>query len=335
MKNSKFIVGIDISKKKLDVSLVNTTSSKEIAYFVVSNDTKGFDSIKRKLKSLGFLLNQCLFCFEDTGIYGIKLAIFLEHKDVAFSIVPAIEIHRSKGISRGKSDKTDSKMIALYALSHHHKLKASSIPNKNITELKLMISEREKMVKVIRIIDSTQELKGFLPDEEIEDTLRVNLDTSNLLQKQLGIIELKIIQLINKCALLKEQYKLICSVPGVGPKTAVQLIATTKAFTCFSNWRKLACYAGIAPFEYSSGSSIKGRTKVHHLADKSLKCLLHMCALNMKRSDFFVRAYYDKKIKEGKNPMLVMNAIRCKVISRVFAVVKRGTPYIQTAKFAA
>ncbi len=45
--------------------------------------------------------------------------------------------------------------------------------------------------------------------------------------------------------------------------------------------------------------------------------------------------YYDRKVKEGKNKMLVINAIRCKVLSRVFAVIDRKTPFVNTQKFAA
>lgn len=81
---------------------------------------------------------------------------------------------------------------------------------------------------------------------------------------------------INRC------FKLPTSVPGVGTKSVVYLIIKTRWLTRFNNWRKLACYEGIAPFEYSSGSSIEGRTKLSHMADKMMKSLLHMAALSAK-----------------------------------------------------
>jgi transposase len=101
----------------------------------------------------------------------------------------------------------------------------------------------------------------------------------------------------------------------------------------FKNWRKFACYCGVAPFEYKSGSSIKGRTRVSHLANKKIKALLNMAALTAKKNDMEMRAYYDKKVKEGKNKMLVLNSIRCKIISRAFAVIQRNTPFVNVNKF--
>lgn len=123
--------------------------------------------------------------------------------------------------------------------------------------------------------------------------------------------------------------------PGIGPQTAAYLIIVTNAFGSFNNWRQLACYAGVAPFEYSSGSSIKGRTKVNHMADKKLKSLLNMCALNAKRYDGEIKQYFERKVNEGKNKMLVLNNIRCKLLSRIFAIINRNTPYVNLQKFAA
>jgi hypothetical protein len=97
----------------------------------------------------------------------------------------------------------------------------------------------------------------------------------------------------------------------------------------------LACYAGVAPFEYSSGSSIKGRTKVNHLADKKMKSLLYMCAMNAKKWDKELQEYYQRKVEEGKPKMLVLNNISCKLLGRVFAVINRETPHVNMHKFAA
>jgi hypothetical protein len=97
----------------------------------------------------------------------------------------------------------------------------------------------------------------------------------------------------------------------------------------------MACHAGIAPFEYTSGTSVHGKTKVNPMANKKLKTLLNLAALSAKKYDDELRLYYERKVGEGKNGMLVMNAIRCKVLSRVYATVKRGTPYAPLARYAA
>ena len=108
----------------------------------------------------------------------------------------------------------------------------------------------------------------------------------------------------------------------------------TKGFTAFDNARKLACYAGVAPFPYQSGTSIKGRTKVNHIADKKLKSLLNMCALNAKKHDYQLKKYFNDKVEKGKNKMLVLNNLRNKLLHRIFAVIKRQMPYVNIHGYA-
>ena len=104
-------------------------------------------------------------------------------------------------------------------------------------------------------------------------------------------------------------------------------------FIVFKDWRKFACYSGIAPFEYSSGSSVRARTKVNHFADKKIKSLLHLVALNAIKYDNELKEYYQRKRNEGKHTLLVLNNIKCKIVSRAFAVISRESPFVNTYKF--
>jgi transposase len=280
-------------------------------------------------------LQHVLFCFENTGIYGLPLASFLSDSGIDYWEVPALEIKRAKGISRGKNDKIDSQDIAFYAHTHKHKMKLTKMPEREILELRLLFSEREKLLKAIKLFGSTKEVEGFIDKKLSRDVLSVNKKVLRQLNRELNEVEQKMKVLIKSNLVMTRQNELIQSVCGVGPQTAVYIILTTKCFTAFSNWRKMACYSGIAPFEYKSGSSIRRRTRVNHMADKKMKSLLTMCALNAKRHDKEIALYYKRKIEEGKHPMLVMNAIKCKVLSRIFATVNRGTPYVNTHEFAA
>jgi transposase len=250
-------------------------------------------------------------------------------------MIPAIEIKRSKGISRGKNDKNDSRDIAFYTMTNIHKLRLSKIPEISLIELKLLFAEREKLMKSLRILDSTKEGIGYIPKEAMRNVLKINANVINQIKKAISKIECEMKRIISENEQLKIQNDLIQSIPGVGPQTALYLILVTKAFQSFDNWRQVACYAGVAPFEYSSGSSIRGRTKVNHLADKKLKSLLTLCAMNAKKYDAEIKIYYERKVSEGKSKMLVLNNIRCKLIGRIFATVNRGTPYINIQKFAA
>lgn len=334
MKKYRIIIGIDVSKNKLDVCFMLDPNSKQLSFLVVSNDRKGIRKILSVLKKLGINNSDTLFCFENTGIYSLSLACYLEDLKTDYWEIPAIEIKRSKGISRGKNDKTDARDIAFYAYTHMHKLKLSRLPEKDILKLKLLVSERGKLLKAIQIFEMTNEIRGFIQNDISREVLSVNRKTLKSLRKHLLEVDQKIQAIIKNNQEINKQKELIQSVTGVGPQTAIYLIIITKCFKSFSNWRKMACYAGVAPFPYQSGSSIKGRTKVNHMADKKLKSLLTMCALCAKKHDTEIALYYQRKVKEGKNPMLVMNSIKCKVLSRVFATISRGTPYVNTCKFA-
>lgn len=327
-------VGIDISKLKLDVYLLEDISTNKSEHFIVMNNEEGIKSMIKKLKSKKIDLTKVLFCFEHTGVYTCPLAIYLAKYGLNFWLVPAIEIKRSKGISRGKSDKVDAKDIAWYSVRNIDKLSLSKMPEKEIQQLKLLFSEREKVVKSLLIFTSTSENKHFMDKQVYKEVRDFNEKTIKQLKASKIAIEKRMYAIVNSSPEIKQQYNLIISVPGVGLQSALYFIIVTKGFTAFSNSRKFACYAGTAPFEYSSGSSIRGATKVNHMADKKMKSLLQMSALSAIRHDNQIKTYYKKKQGEGKNNMLILNNIRCKIIDRVFCVVKRKTPFVNTCAFA-
>lgn len=334
MKNYLFHVGVDISKLKLDVVIISKENPFVNEHFIVENTSQGVKSILKRLSQQKIDLNNVLFCCENTGVYTYPLSYYLHKINLDCWVVAAIEIKRSKGISRGKTDKTDAKDIALYSIRNIDKLKLNDIPEKEIQQLKLLFTEREKYIKMIALMETTQENKGFI-DKEVYTIINLsNRRTIKALKTTLKQIEQKMKDIVKSQETLQKQFELIRTIPGIGEQTALYLIITTKGFKTFSSWRKLACYSGIAPFEYSSGSSVRGRTKVNHMADKKLKSLLQMCAMTTIKYDPQIKEYYNKKKAEGKNSMLVLNNVRCKIISRVFAVINRQTPYINTFKFA-
>ena len=89
----------------------------------------------------------------------------------------------------------------------------------------------------------------------------------------------------------------------------------------------MACYSGVAPFKYQSGTSIKGRAKVSHLANKSIKALLHMAAISVIRLDGDLAGYYHRKVAESKHKMLVLNAVRNKILKRVYSCIRENRNY--------
>ena len=268
MKNYLFYVGIDISKSKLDVVVLDKQTPNVSNHFIVENNLKGIKGILKNLEKHKIDLTTVLICCENTGVYTFPLSNHLSDEKLDYWIVPAIEIKRSKGISRGKNDKADAKDIALYSIRNIDKLKLSTLPETAIQQLKLLFTEREKVMKSFKLFEATKENIDFMPKQVYKSIVVINNKTVKFLKATLRAIEKEMKEIISTQIELKNQFELIKSVPMVGDKTAIYMLIATRGFTAFDNARKFACYAGTAPFEYSSGSSIKGRTKVNHMADK-------------------------------------------------------------------
>ena len=333
MKNYRTYLGIDVAKLTLDYCLV--TDDQQLEREQILNTQKSINSFLKNLKKAGHELDQILFVFENTGIYSSLLSLVLSENELDYSQVPALEIKRSLGITRGKSDKVDAKEIAYYAKRNTDKITLSVLPELNLQQLKIIFSEREKTIAAIKVFERTMENEMFLSKEVFGTVKAINRQTVKYLKKQLAMLDDKIKKLIREDEVLYKQQQLLKSIPGIGEITSVYLLMVTKGFTAFTNGRKFACYSGVAPFEHSSGTSIKGKTRVSHLADKKMKSLLHMVSLTAIKYDPELKEYYARKKAEGKHTMLVLNNIKCKIVYRIIAVILRESNFINLHKFAA
>ncbi|WP_027420416.1 transposase, partial [Crocinitomix catalasitica] len=91
--------------------------------------------------------------------------------------------------------------------------------------------------------------------------------------------------------------------------------------------KKYACYSGVVPFDYSSGTSVNKRSRVSPMANKSIKTILHMAAMSAIQCEGDLKHYYLRKVAEGKNKMSVLNAVRNKLILRIFSCVNQNRIY--------
>ena len=331
MKNVREAVGVDVSKKTLDVQLHCLKKHR-----LFSNDRKGFVELEKWIENHSIEPSEVIYCFENTGWYSISLSFFLSEKKRFFVCENPMVIKRSIGLKREKSDKADAVNIAHYAWLRREELKCTVPPSKKLLELQRMMSLREQLSK--QIVSLKNERKGMLAVVTAPSTDRtvVILDQSLAgLQKQLKKIEKEMEQLIASQKQMKHNYDLILSVRGIGKILAIQLILHTHNFSRFMNARQISAYCGLAPYPYQSGTSIKGKPKVHSISDKKMKSLINTCAVSAIQHDKELRAYYLRRIEEGKPKMLVLNIIRNKIIARAFAVIERGTPFVELNHFAA
>ena len=322
MEQFSFFTGIDVSKLWLDIAVYKP--GHEVVYQTrINNNVKEISSFFKELKKqLKAEITQHLFCMEHTGKYGhaFLTASTLEKAKVWIEL--PIQIKRSQGLVRGKTDRWDAVRIAQYACRFADKAVFWKPADKTIQDLKDLQVKRGRMVKAYSQL--IQENKN---DPLFKKPLLA-------LKQSIQAIELKMEQIAVRNESANHQYELLKTVPGIGKQTAIALIVVTNGFTRLTETRKLSCYSGLAPFPYSSGSSVKGRTKVSKMGDKRLKVLLNLSAWNAIRSITAFKDYFKRKVSEGKHKMSVINAVRNKLIALALAVIKRNTPFEKNYSFS-
>ncbi|MBP9185675.1 MAG: IS110 family transposase [Bacteroidia bacterium] len=326
IENQKSYIGIDVSKLTIDVCIITAQGEQDYQQF--ENTAKDFKNMELWLnKKSYFCYQEALFCMEHTGLYTRELVSFLLQRESKVWMESALHLKRSMGMTRGKNDKVDSYRIARYAMTNNDKAVLLKLSSGTLLKLKDLMANRERLSKNYQSLKiATQELVRV--DKSIgKELMKLNDAALKGILKSKVKVEKRMLQLINEDEELKTLFSLITSVKCVGDVLATELIVYTNGFTRMNNTRQLACYCGIAPFEHSSGTSVRGRIGTSNFANMKLKSTLHMAAVSATRYVPDIKLYYERKVGEGKHKMAVINAIRNKLIQRIMAIVKRGTPY--------
>lgn len=326
IENQKSYIGIDVSKLTIDVCIITAQGEQDYQQF--ENNVKDFKNMELWLtKKPYFCYQEALFCMEHTGLYTRELVSFLLQRESKVWMESALHLKRSMGMTRGKNDKVDSYRIARYAMTNNDKAVLLKLSSGTLLKLKDLMANRERLSKNYQSLKiATQELVRV--DKSIgKELMKLNDAALKGILKSKVKVEKRMLQLINEDEELKTLFSLITSVKCVGDVLATELIVYTNGFTRMNNTRQLACYCGIAPFEHSSGTSVRGRIGTSNFANMKLKSTLHMAAVSATRYVPDIKLYYERKVGEGKHKMAVINAIRNKLIQRIMAIVKRGTPY--------
>jgi len=326
-----FYLGIDISKATFDYCLIDKEGLILQETQVLNNPTAikaWIENLSRVYGNLDFWSN-CLVCKEHSGYYGAPLLRTL-HDEVETSIwvESALQIKRSIGVQRGKSDKVDAQRIAVYALDFQRKARLWKPTKQSIERLSLLISHRDRQVKYLMSLRNTlHEEDGFVEDVLHQEMIVLNDTAITALEQSIKELNRRIKVLLDSDIDLKKVSKIVQSIPGFGQVIASKLIAITHGFTRLTNPKALACFAGVAPFEHRSGTSIKGKTRISNLANKEIKKMLHLATLVTIRKNNIMYDYFNRKVAEGKNKMSVINAIRNKLIHILLACIKNNTTY--------
>lgn len=331
-KDRKCYLGIDVSKLWFDLSLLTVVNHEKqpILTHRFDNTSQGISNLNKWLKDNHVPMDEnSLIVIENTGVYHRLIWEYCSIHQLPLHIGNAAGIKWSLGITRGKDDVTDSYRLCVYCYKHAEELKATPGLNPVLLQLKDLVAARSRLLaQVNSTIVYLKELKLSNSREVHRIMEQVHKTAIAGLRKSVIQIEEQINKIIKSDNAIKHNYDLLTTVPGIGHVVAVYILCCTNNFSGNIKGKQLASYAGVVPFSHTSGSSIKGRNKVHKMANKDLKKLLHLSAMSAIKNYPEFRQYYERKKAEGKHAMSILNAIRNKIVLRAVAVINNQMRYV-------
>lgn len=301
--------GIDISHLVFDVT------DSDGNYYQFKNKVSGF---KKFIK----LLNCNSHCvMEATGYYHYQLAYYLFENNKKVSVENPLAVKRfiQMGLSKIKTDKSDSKLICAYAEQVELKLwKGSSKESQEVLQITRALSVYTKQRTMLKNKLHGESVLGE-PSKVVVRSLKRSL---RQLDKEIKTLEDKLLLLVKESH--QDLFTRIKTIPGIGRKTAIMLIVLTGGFERFSSAGELCSYAGLTPMIRQSGSSVKGRPRISKMGNQKLRNLLFMCSFTACKYNKACRDLYERIVAKGKSKKLALIAVCNKLLKQAFAIAKSG-----------
>lgn len=321
-------IGCDVSKDTLDFAVhVRGCDYRNFEHIQVSNTLEGFQSMRKWLRTFKIKVKECVIAMEHTGSYSTALAEWCFKKGITFVFLHPVEVKHACGRGRNKTDKADAQFIADYVYTMREKLTPSQPEPEVIKRLHQLYNERRMAVKTrtsfLNMSKSITDKASIKRIQKMADALSAQIKT----------IEDAIEKVLDSDAEVKNNYKLLLTVSGIGKINAVSTIIHTCNFTRFQTARQYAKYSSISPLSRESGTSVRAGDHVSKAGHGEIKAMLTQGANSAICNDSQLKAYYQRKRAEGKSYGCVMNAVKFKLICRMFAVIRRQTPYVDIDLF--
>ena len=324
-------LGVDISKDTLDIAIVSPANGLLYERQIANKKAAIIAFVKQLPRYVpDFVVTTSLVCMEHTGLYNRPLLEAVQALSLPAWVEHASHLKACTGLTRGKTDQVDARRIAAYAARFVDQVRLWAPPRPVLVELDRLTARRARLVEVLKVLkvlqtplSSSEGLFSATEQRAEEGGCRASMLA---LRRDIAAADVAIAGLIAGDAVLARQHERITSVPGIGPVTAAKILLTTNEFQTSTDAKHYASYAGVVPFERSSGQR-QGRPQVSPQANKRVKHLLHLAALSAVRYCAELKAYYERKVTEGKNKMLVLNNVRNKLVHRIFACVQQDRNY--------
>lgn len=322
-------IGCDVSKYTLDFAIYQRgIDYRKFKHQQVSNDEAGFKELLKWLKSNEVKKHKDLVVgIEHTGYYSNALAEWLFRKKITFCYLHPLDVKNYISSSRNKNDSEDACMIADYLYTMREKLTPSTPEPSKIKQLRALRNERALIIK------SRTAFLNLLKNIDEPASIKRMQTIINELNTQVKAIEKSIMEAINSNEKIKQNYNLITTIPGIGLVNAINTIIATCNFTKFQTARQYAKFCCICPLSNESGISVRGGDHISKKGHNELKTDLTEAARSTIIHNSQMKAYYQRKRAQGKSHGCVMNAIKFKLVCRMFAVIIRQSPYVDFEKY--
>lgn len=311
--NHEYILGIDVSKAKLDIAL--RLPSGKVRSKVIPNTPEGFETLSIWLKRHG--AETVHACMEATGVYWEAAAEFLAGAGHAVSVInPAqISAFSSAVMSRTKTDKTDARLIAQFCAERRPSLWEAPPPS--LRELRALVARRDALEGM-----KTQEMNRL---HTARAQVRAGIEEHlAFLEKAVRDIDAEIQRKLDNEPKLKKQSDLLNSVPGLGVKTVPVLLSFFGGPPRFSNARQAAAYAGLDPRRHESGSSVRHKPRLSKMGHSLIRKALYMPAMVAVNRTEWGRAFKARLVASGKAPKVIICAMMRKLVHVAVGVLNSG-----------
>ncbi|MFZ2169555.1 MAG: IS110 family transposase [Methylococcaceae bacterium] len=324
MSNFMYFLGIDVSKNKLDCSLILDVSTNKRRAKSINNSPAGISELLTWCVKHQVAVQEIHAVMEGTGVYHETAALALTDAGVTVSIVNPAQVKdfgRSLGV-RTKTDGVDSFVLARFGALLNPKPWIP--PSKEARTLQALLSRREA------ISQDLQRERNRLEKADATDTPQLIcqsiVDSIAFMENQLTKLQQDIDDHINKHPQLKADRELMISIPAVGPQVSNHLLAVMHNHQ-FQSAEQLAAYLGLVPVERQSGTSIKGHPRLSKAGPAHIRAILYMAAIVGIRHNPHIKALYQRLQERGKTKMSSLGAAMRKLVHLCFGVLKTRQPY--------
>jgi transposase len=307
-------LGIDVAKETFQVTLVHAEQSRRAEF---PNELTGFAQLGRWLAKRD--VAQVHACLEATGRYGDDLALWLHQAGHMVSIVnPArIKSYAQSQLRRNKTDMLDADVIADFCRTQQPE--AWTPPSAEVRELQALVHHLEALEQMRQ--QEANRLSAGVPSATVRTTIEAHLAFLDAQREQL---EQQIREHIDQHPSLKEQLRLLCTIKGIGERTAFRLIA--KDLRRYADARAAVADAGLNPRIVNSGV-FKGRTRLSKVGDASLRKALYFPAVVAIQHNPIVQPFCERLAQRGLCNLALIGAAMRKLLCLAYGVLKSGQPF--------